>query len=279
MAKARSDREQLVAALYADARYEGVVTITIDGKPLDDLPPDAEFKGPQPMPVAIVIAAGPKFTLGNIRLEGDAAGLMSAEYGLIPGGDAGSGAVLKAEALIVRTLKEEGRPLAKITDRQIVADHATSTLDVTLTVAAGPVAGYGATTVEGTEKVDRDFTEYMTGLKRGKQYSPRRSRCARPAAGARGVQQRDVQGGRQARRRRQHSDRRPGQRAQAALFRRWAAPISNTEGLGLEGYWGHRNLFGRAEKLRIEGAISGIGSNDRRRSQLQCRHHVRENPA
>ncbi|TIN76524.1 MAG: outer membrane protein assembly factor, partial [Mesorhizobium sp.] len=30
MAKARSDREQLVAALYADARYEGVVTVTID---------------------------------------------------------------------------------------------------------------------------------------------------------------------------------------------------------------------------------------------------------
>ena len=44
MAKARSDREQLVAALYADARYEGVVTITIDGKPLDELPPDAEFR-------------------------------------------------------------------------------------------------------------------------------------------------------------------------------------------------------------------------------------------
>ena len=31
--------------------------------------------------------------------------------------------------------------------------------------------------------------------------------------------------------------------------------VSNTEGLGLEGYWGHRNLFGRAEKLRIDGAI------------------------
>ncbi|TIU24563.1 MAG: outer membrane protein assembly factor, partial [Mesorhizobium sp.] len=35
MAKARSDREQLVAALYADARYEGVVTITIQGKSID----------------------------------------------------------------------------------------------------------------------------------------------------------------------------------------------------------------------------------------------------
>jgi len=172
MAKARGDREQLVAALYADARYEGVVTITIDGKSIDELPPDAEFKGPQPIPVVVSVAAGAKFTLGNIRLKGDAAGLASADFGLIAGGDAGSGAVLKAEALIVRALKDEGRPLAKVTDREIVAEHASSTLDVTLTVAAGPVAGYGDTTVEGTEKVDRSFTEYMTGLKRGQQYSP-----------------------------------------------------------------------------------------------------------
>lgn len=262
MAKARSDREQLVAALYADARYEGVVTITIDGKPLDDLPPDAEFKGPQPVPVVIDIASGPKFTLGNVRLEGDAAGLMSADYGLIAGGDAGSGAVLKAEALIVRALKQEGRPLAKVTDRQIVADHATSTLDVTLTVAAGPVAGYGDTTVEGTEKVDRDFTEYMTGLKRGRQYSPDEISDARDRLLAlevfnsvtfREADKLDADGnipiGVQV------SERKPRYFGVGGTF-------SNTDGLGLEGYWGHRNLFGRAEKLRIEGAISGIGSND-----------------
>lgn len=262
MAKARSDREQLVAALYADARYEGVVTITIDGKPLDDLPPDAEFKGPQPVPVVIDIASGPKFTLGDIRLEGDAAGLMSADYGLIAGGDAGSGAVLKAEALIVRALKQEGRPLAKVTERQIVADHATSTLDVTLTVAAGPVAGYGDTTVEGTEKVDRDFTEYMTGLKRGRQYSPDEISDARDRLLALEVfnsvtfkeaDKLDADGnipiGVQV------SERKPRYFGVGGTF-------SNTDGLGLEGYWGHRNLFGRAEKLRIEGAISGIGSND-----------------
>ncbi|UVK36167.1 autotransporter assembly complex protein TamA [Mesorhizobium sp. AR10] len=262
MAKARSDREQLVAALYADARYEGVVTITIQGKLLDDLPPDAEFSGPQPIPVVIGIAAGPKFTLGNIRLEGDAAGLMSADFGLIAGGDASSGAVLKAEALIVRALKQEGRPLARITDRQIVADHATSTLDVTLSVAAGPVAGYGDTTVEGTEKVDRDFTEYMTGLKRGRQYSPEEIDDARDRLLALEVfnsvtlkeaDSLDADGnipiGVQV------SERKP-------RYFGIGGTVSNTEGLGLEGYWGHRNLFGRAEKLRIDGKISGIGSND-----------------
>lgn len=261
MAKARSDREQLVAALYADARYEGVVTIAIQGKSIDELPPDAEFKGPQPIPVVVSVAAGPKFTLGDIRLKGDAAGLASADFGLIAGGDAGSGAVLKAEAAIVRALKEEGRPLAKVTDREIVADHATSTLDVALTVAAGPVAGYGDTTVEGTEKVDRDFTEYMTGLKRGQQYSPQEIDDARDRLlglevfnsvtikdgdrlDAQGNIPMDVQ----------VSERKP-------RFFGIGGTFSNTEGLGLEGYWGHRNLFGRAEKLRIDGSISGIGSN------------------
>ncbi|TIN74355.1 autotransporter assembly complex family protein [Mesorhizobium sp.] len=262
LAKARSDREQLVAAFYADALYEGVVTITIQGKPLDDLPPDAEFSGPQPIPVVISIAAGPKFTLGNIRLKGDAAGLASADFGLIAGGDASSGAVLKAEAAIVRALKQEGRPLAKVTGREIVAEHAGSTLDVTLTVAAGPVAGYGDTTVEGTEKVDRDFTEYMTGLKRGRQYSPDEIDDARDrllglevfnSVTVKEADALDAEGNipigvEVSERKPHHLD--------------LVGSLSSTDGLDLKGNWEHRNLFGPAEKLRIDGKISGIGSND-----------------
>ncbi|MBR2687517.1 MAG: outer membrane protein assembly factor [Aquamicrobium sp.] len=261
MTKARGDREQLVAALYEDARYEGVVDIAIAGKSLDDLPPDAEFKGQQPVPVTITVRPGQKFTLGDIRLKGDAAGMASADFGLISGGDAGSGAVLKAEARLVKALKDEGRPLAKVTDREVVADHDNGRLDVTLTVEAGPVAGIGQTTVEGTEAVDREFTEYMTGLKRGERYSPKQIEDARDRLlglevfnsvslkegdklDADGNIPIDVE----------VSERKPRYFGVGGTF-------SNTEGLGLEGYWGHRNLFGRAEKLRIEGKISGIGAN------------------
>lgn len=262
LTKARGEREQLVAALYANAYYEGVVDIAIAGRPLDELPPDAEFKGPQPVPVVVTVRSGPKFMLGDIRLEGDAAGLMGADYGLIAGGDASSVAVLKAEARIVRALKEEGRPLAHIAEREIVADHATSTLDVTLTLAAGPVAGYGETTVEGTEAVDRDFTAYMAGLKPGQRYSPEEMDEARERLLALEVfssvtlkeaDQLDAAGN-------IPIDVEVSERK----FRYFGigGTVSNTEGLGVEGYWGHRNLFGRAEKLRVEGSISGIGSND-----------------
>ena len=259
MAKARSDREQLVAALYSRARYDGVVDILIEGRSIDELPPDAEFNTSGPVPVAINVQPGGVFTLGDIALKGDAADLQPARFGLIPGGNAGSDAILKAEAEIVRALKDQGRPLARITDRNIVADHATMTLDVTLTLAAGPVAPYGKTTAEGTELVDKEFTEYMTGLPEGETYSPEELDDARDrllqlgvfssvtvkegdALDASGAIPIDVE----------VSERK-------MRYYGIGATVSNTDGFGVEGYWGHRNLFGHAEKLRIEGAIGRIG--------------------
>jgi translocation and assembly module TamA len=262
MAKARSERELLVAALYEQARYEGVVTVSIAGQSIDDLPPDAEFTQAQPIPVTVTVEPGPVFTLGDIRLAGDAANLSAVDYGLVSGGNAGSLEILKAEGLIVRALKDEGRPLAKIASREVVADHNTSTLDVTLNVAAGPIAGYGPTTVQGTETVDRDFTEYMTGLERGRTYSPEEVEDARERLTGLGVfnsvslreaESLDANG------------QIPIDVTVTERKLRYfgaGATYSNTEGFGVEGYWGHRNLFGRAEKLRIEGAISRIGAAD-----------------
>ena len=40
------------------------------------------------------------------------------------------------------------------------------------------------------------------------------------------------------------------------------AQYSNTDGFGLQGYWGHRNLFGQAESLRIEGSVNRIGESN-----------------
>ncbi|MGE0503487.1 MAG: autotransporter assembly complex family protein [Rhizobiaceae bacterium] len=258
LSKARGDRENLVASLYEEARYDGVVTVFIGGQSIDDLPPDAEF-GAGPVPVAIRVEPGAVFTLGAVRLDGDAADLAPATFGLFEGGDAGSDTILKAERDIVRALKEEGRPLAAVTERDIVADHETSTLDVTLVLAAGPVAGYGDTSVTGTETVDADFTGYMAGLEPGRTYSPEEIEEARERLLALGVfssvsvreaDALDANGGI------------PIDVEVSERKHRYfgvGATLSNTEGLGLEGYWGHRNLFGRAEKLRVEGAISRIG--------------------
>lgn len=261
LAKARSDREQLVAALFAEARYDGIVTILVQGRDLDELPPDTDF-GAGPVPVEIRIDPGSVYTLGEITLKGDAAGLMPAEFGLIPGGSAGSVAVLRAESEIVRRLKEDGRPFAEVTGRDVVADHNALTLGVTLDVSAGPVAGYGATTVSGTETMDPGFTAYVANLKEGQLYSPREVEEARERLLALGVFSSVTINEGEAL---DASGRVPiGVEVSERKLRYYGvgATVSTTEGLGIEGYWGHRNLFGRAETLRVEGAISGIGEKD-----------------
>jgi translocation and assembly module TamA len=124
------------------------------------------------------------------------------------------------------------------------------------------VAGYGETTVEGTERMDPEFTRYMAGLKRGERYSPKDIDDARErllgmevfnSVTLREAGELDGEGNIPV-------DINVTERKTRYLG--IGGTVSNTEGLGIEGYWGHRNLFGRAEKLRIEGSVSGIGSND-----------------
>ena len=65
LAKARNEREQLVAALYENGRYNGVVELRIAGTLLDDIPLDARF-GAGPVPVDVVVTPGNAFAFGNI---------------------------------------------------------------------------------------------------------------------------------------------------------------------------------------------------------------------
>ncbi len=259
LSKARNDRELLVAALYEAARYDGTVEIAIDGQPLDTLEPDAEFDTSRPVPITVKVRSGERFSLGEILVQGDTGGIAPASYGLVPGGDASSNAILKAENLMVRALKEEGRPLARVAEREVIADHDTKTLDVMMALSAGPVAPFGDTSVDGTEAVDAEFTAYMADIERGKTYSPEDIEDARERLLELGVfdsvtvKERD------------------GLDPDGSIpvdievserkFRYFGvgATVSSTDGAGIEGYWGHRNLFGRAEKLRLEGSISRIG--------------------
>ena len=259
LSKARDERQLLVAALYEEARYDGTVSVTIDGRDLDTLEPDAQFDTSRPVPIVVTVTSGQIFTLGRITLAGETGGLAPAEYGLIEGGDAGSDAILAAESRMVRALKEQGRPLAKVAEREVIADHATGRLDVMMALSAGPIAPFGDTSVEGTEQVDADFTAYMADIERGKTYSPQEIEDARERLVNLGV----------------FSSVSVEEAEQLAAdgsipvdvtvrerkFRYFGvgATISSTDGAGIEGYWGHRNLFGRAEKLRIEGSISRIG--------------------
>jgi len=258
--KAREDRERLVAVLYEEARYGGTVHITVAGTDIDQLPPNPTFDHGAPVPVAVRIEPGPVFHIGSVRFDRDAAGRNPADYGLVPGGPAGSRVILKAGEQLVVDLKKEGRPLAKPIERQVTADHRTNTVDVVLGAVGGPVAPFGTVTVKGARDVDPAFISRYSRLDKRGRYSPEQLKKASDRLRELGVfasvsiHEPDVLA--------------PDGSLPLMIevsegkFRYFGfgAEYSSLDGAGLSGYWGHRNLFGEAESLRVEGAVSGIGA-------------------
>jgi len=256
--KARDDRDRLLAALYEQARYGGTVAVKVNGQDIDTLPPDPVFPDGAPVPVEITVTPGPVFTLGNVNLKGDAVGRRPDEY-LKSGARADSTLIIKAGEKIVEDLKEEGRPLAKLVERSVVADHATNTVDVTIAAEGGPVAPVGTVTVNGTKTVDPTFVADYSRLNGGKPYSPEALRKASDRLRQLGVFSSITI--------KQANELAPDGTIPMTIevsegkqrYFGAGAQYSTTDGFGLQGYWGHRNLFGRAESLRLEGSVSRIG--------------------
>lgn len=257
--KARDERDRLVAALYEEARYGGVVKIEIAGTDLDSLPPNPAFNNSAPVPVRISVTPGPVFRIGTARLEGDVAGRDLATYGLTPGGDAGSLRIISAGDRLVHDLKTEGRPLARLVKRSASADHSDNTVDVVIAAEGGPVAPVGMIGISGENSIDPDFIRSYSRLNAGQPYSPKDLEKASQRLRQLGVFSSVTI----------REDERLASDGSIPLTIEVAegkhryfgvgAEVTTTDGAGFQGYWGHRNLFGKAEALRIEGAVSRIG--------------------
>lgn len=257
--KARDERDRLVAALYEEARYGGVVQISIAGTDIEQLPPNPSFSHSGPVPVTITITPGPVFTLGSVKLEGDAAGRDMSAYGLAPGGDAGSLKIINAGDRLVNDLKAEGRPLARLVTRTASADHSDNTVDVVIGAEGGPVAPLGMVGIKGQNSVDPDFIRSYSRLNAGQPYSPKALEKASQRLRQLGVFSSVTV----------REDSKLASDGSIPLtievaegkhrYFGFGAEVSTTDGAGLQGYWGHRNLFGKAEALKIEGAVSRLG--------------------
>ncbi|MBP0617626.1 outer membrane protein assembly factor [Jiella sp. KSK16Y-1] len=260
LSKAKTDRKRLVAALFEQARYDGLVDIFIEGRDITTLQPDATFSA-RPVPVTIRVRPGPKYTLGRIAVSSPAIPVDPAEYGLEPGGEAGSAKVLEAEAKMFDKLRQDGRPFVAVTRREIIADAATDRLDYEATLEPGPRVPFGDIWIDGEKDVDPGFIAYMTGIEAGKVFSPQELADARDRLLKLGVFSSVT------------VKEAKGQAPDGSLpvqievgerkfgYYGVGATYSNTEGAGANGYVGYRNLFGRAESLRFDASVSRIGAS------------------
>lgn len=264
LANARADYRRLVAALYAEGYYGPTVSILVDGREANDLPPDASFS--DPAKVRISVQTGPEFHFGTILIKNQAgAALEEADQvasvesvGLSSGAVAKSGVLKRAARLAVTAWEQQGYPKAKIGAQNVVADHELNLLDISFDVIAGPRATIGAISVEGAKDMKVDFIIRQTGLIPGQEFDPDDIERAKERLAAldvfssvKIVEADEVLADGSLPLTIVVSER---------LLRRTGvgATFSSTDGLGTEAFWQHRNLFGGAEHFKIEGKLAGI---------------------
>jgi translocation and assembly module TamA len=260
--RAASDRDRLETALRSAGYYDARLDIRVD--------PDAT-----PAKVTVAVEPGPAYRFKSIvvRTESGAplpgAVIDPADLGLKPGETARAPQVVDAQSKLVSTLAGRGYAFAKVTDRRAVVDHSDRSMDVTFTVDAGPLTRFGATRVEGLEDLDADLVQGRLPWKPGERYEPALVERARTDIAKLNVFDTvRVQLAEQ-----------PGpdgvtpvtvtvtERKRHVIGA--GVAYSTTEGLGGNVYWGHRNLFGGAEQLRLSldvgrlaGETSGSGGLD-----------------
>lgn len=267
--RARSDWARLWKVLRAFGFYAGEVHIRIGEVPLtaEDLISRVEGAGEQGLVlVTITVENGPRFTIGDVALRDAATGAPSPEIDpatldLRPGDPALAAEVIAAEQRVIKGLRDAGHPFAEVAERRIIVDHATREMDVTLLLAPGPRARLGAVTIDGLKAMDAPFVRRRLDPGPDALYSPGLLRDMRDRLADLNVFARirvstadslDAEG------------RLPvfvelTERPQRVVG--IGAELSTAEGLGASASWRHRNLFGRAERLRLHAEVGRVGVN------------------
>ena len=267
--RAESDFAPVIDALWGAGYYNATVTIAIDRASLaigsSDIAAFARaaeaYRNRAPAPVVIKVNPGPLFKLRSFRVV-DALGVEFPEaelpqriVGLKPGDPAAAADIRAAETRIVDHFRNEGRPLAKILSVAAVVDHAREIMDVTINAAPGPIAPFGEATIHGPQTFDPAIVRSFLYIQPGDPYSPAAIANARnsireiPAVGGVRIVEAtalDPYG-------RLPYDINVEDRLPYSIGA--SMKYSTTNGPEGQVYWEDRNVFGGAERLRLQADV------------------------
>ncbi|MDG4646992.1 BamA/TamA family outer membrane protein [Roseibacterium sp. SDUM158017] len=255
VAAARTDYARLTATLYEFGHFAPVVSITLDGREASGLSP---FSVPASIAtVAIEVEPGPVFSFGTAEIGPLAPGTDLPED-FRPGGAATTPVLQDTAAAAIDQWRARGHAVADVQSQRIVARHRDAALDASIVVAPGPVVTFGRLVPRGEDRMRTERITEIAGLPQGVVYSPeilaRVTERLRDTGvfSAVALEERPL-----------GPDNTMNIIANVAESppRRFGAgaELSTDEGARVTAFWLHRNLFGGAERLRIDGEISGIG--------------------
>ncbi len=260
---AQADYARLVGALYSEGYYGPVVSILVDGREAAGIDP---FRPPAAVrEITINVEAGQRFRFGEATLAPRPptapAGPIVDEFRR--GQIARSDAVGAAANAGVAEWREVGHAKADVAGQTIIARHADRRLDVDIQVAPGPRLRFGRLRFAGETGVSQRRLREILGFPEGEVFSPDALRASVARLRRTGVFSSVAL--------READQPNPDGTLDYTLTlaerlpRRFgvSAEYSTLDGFLIGGFWLHRNLFGGAERLRVDGEISNIaGGND-----------------
>ncbi len=257
-----TDYARILGALYGEGFYSPGISILVDGREAADIDP---FNPPDRIgTIALNVTAGPRFGFGTLDVSPRPVARQGTRLvkGFEPGRQARSGLIAQAANTAVGEWRDEGHAKAAVADQRIVADHRAARLDVAIALAPGPKLRFGTITLGGDTGVsDRRVREIM-GFPEGEVFSPEALRDAVSRVRRSGVF-RTVSV-------READQPNPDGTLDFAMTlieekpRRIGADVeySTVEGLSAGAFWLHRNLFGGAERLRIDGRVQNLAGEE-----------------
>lgn len=257
MAAAHSDYARMLAALYEAGHYAPVIHILVDGREAAQIAP---LDAPRAVNrVQITVQPGPPYTFTRAEVAPLAPG-TELPPGFAVGEPALSGLVGDAARAGVEGWRDVGHAKAEVAGQDIVASYPDAGLAAGITLAPGPAVTFGQLLMKGYDRMIPRRLHKIAGLPEGERFSPdalakTRARLLRTGVfSAVSLSEAETLG--------------PGNTMDVTLTvveqkpRRlgFGAEISSDEGGMLSAYWMHRNLLGGAERLRVDGKISRIGT-------------------
>lgn len=255
-AAALAEYGQLVQTLYANGYYAGVVRVRVDGREAAQIPP---FDVPQSIRrIEVSVEPGKQFRFGTAKAAPLAPNTdMPTEFRT--GEVAKSVTVQQAVDAAVLGWRDAGHAKVALAGQTITANHASAQLSASLAFEPGPKVRFGNLRQTTESAVRADRIARIAGFPAGQVFSPDdletvAKRLRRTGAfSSVTLTEAETLG--------------PDNTLDIGLAlvdeepRRFGfgAELASLEGLQLTAFWMHRNMFGGAERLRVDGEVSGIG--------------------
>ncbi|WP_328733123.1 autotransporter assembly complex protein TamA [Falsiroseomonas selenitidurans] len=269
VARALGEPPRLDEVLRAEGFWAGRISVRLAGEPAD-APGLAQRLAALPagsgVPVEVTVTPGPRYRFRRIALRAeDPAGAgpvdaLGQPPGLLPGEPARTGPVLDAEAALLDRLRVAGHPLAAVVDREVLVNHEEQVMDVTWTLNPGPEARFARPAIAGDTAVSPGLLARITNRLAGEPYAPSRLDATRrellnlgvfDSVRARAAGRLDAAGNLPVTF--TVSDRPRNAAGVTLAYETNYGPTTSV-------YYERRNLFGNAERLRLEAEASRLGS-------------------